>query len=81
VAKMENFDFTIRSFVKSFTLIVSKNGTYKEEKSTNSKFTEKMKAILSRPEVGQRIIFEDIVVEMPGGVDREIASLKLIIKD
>jgi len=81
VAKMSNFDFTIRSFVKSFTLIVSKNGTYKEEKSTSSNFTEKMKAILSRPEAGQRIIFEDIVVEMPGGVDREIASLKLIIKD
>jgi hypothetical protein len=57
------------------------NGTYKEEKSKNGEFTVNMKAILSRPQVGQKIIFEDIVVEMPGGVDREIASLKLTISD
>ena len=77
VAKMENFDFEIRSSVKSFTLKVSKDGTYKEEKSNSFEFTDDMKALLRRPKKGMKIYFEDIVVGMPDGKNRKISGLTL----
>ena len=77
VARMENFDFEIRSSVKSFTLKVSKDGTYNDEKSNSFAFTDEMKALLSRPKKGMKIYFEDIVVSMPDGKNRKIAGLTL----
>jgi len=79
VSKLEDFEFEIRSTVKSFTLKVSKDGTFKTQSSTSYNFTPDMKSILERVSRGDILNFEDIVVSMPGGEDRLIGSLKLTI--
>jgi gliding motility-associated protein GldM len=81
VAKMENFDFELRPSVKSFTLKVTKDGTYLEEKSNSFDFTPDMKELLNSPKRGMTIYFEDIVVSMPGGEKRKIAGLTLKVKN
>ena len=81
VAKMEKFDFELRPSVKSFTLKVTKDGTYLEEKSNSFDFTSDMKELLRSPKRGTTIYFEDIVVSMPGGEKRKIAGLTLKVKN
>ena len=76
-AKMENFDFDVKVRVKSFTIRVSKDGTFKELTSGNNRLTSDMKALLERVRRGNTIYFEDIVVGMPDGTERILAPMKL----
>ena len=79
VARMENFEFTVKSFVTSFTLRVTKDGTFMEEKSNSAQLTDRMKTILNKVRRGDFVYFEDIMVSMPGGDETLIAPLKLKI--
>jgi len=76
-AKMDNFDFDVKVRVKSFTLRVSKDGTFKELTSSNNRLTDDMKALLERCRRGNTIYFEDIVVKMPDGTERILSPMKL----
>jgi gliding motility-associated protein GldM len=76
-AKMENFDFDVKVRVKSFTIRVSKDGTFKELTSGNNRLTNDMKALLERVRRGNTIYFEDIVVGLPDGTERILAPMKL----
>jgi gliding motility-associated protein GldM len=76
-AKMENFDFDVKVRVKSFTIRVSKDGTFKELNSGNNRLTADMKALLERVRRGNTIYFEDIVVGMPDGTERILSPMKL----
>lgn len=78
-AKMDNFDFDVQVRVKSFTIRLSKDGTFKELNSPNNKITSDMKALLNRVKRGNTIYFEDIIVGMPDGTERMVSSLKLKI--
>jgi len=77
--KMDNFDFDVKVRVKSFTIRLSKDGTFKELNSPNNRITADMKALLNRVKRGNTIYFEDIIVGMPDGTERMVASLKLKI--
>ncbi len=76
-AKMDNFDFDVKVRVKSFTIRVSKDGTFKELTSGNNRLTNDMKALLERVRRGNTIYFEDIVVGLPDGTERILAPMKL----
>ena len=78
-AKMDNFDFDVKVRVKSFTIRVSKDGTFKDLNSPNNRLTNDMKALLDRVRRGNVIYFEDIVVGMPDGSQRVLAPMKLKI--
>jgi gliding motility-associated protein GldM len=78
-AKMDNFDFDVQVRVKSFTIRLSKDGTFKELNSPNNKITSDMRALLNRVKRGNTIYFEDIIVGMPDGTERMVSSLKLKI--
>tara|TARA_B110000091_G_scaffold161684_1_gene172414 strand:+ start:211 stop:1944 length:1734 start_codon:yes stop_codon:yes gene_type:complete len=77
--KMDNFDFDVQVRVKSFTIRLSKDGTFKELNSPNNRITTDMKALLNRVKRGNTIYFEDIIVGMPDGTERRVSSLKLKI--
>jgi gliding motility-associated protein GldM len=77
--KMDNFDFDVKVLVKSFTIRLSKDGTFKELNSPNNRITSDMKDLLNRVKRGDTIYFEDIIVGMPDGTERMVASLKLKI--
>ena len=76
-AEMDKFDFDLKTSVKSFTLKVTKDGTYLEEKSNSYNLTSDMVEILRSARRGMTIYFEDIVVNMPGGELRKINGLTL----
>ena len=76
-AKMDNFDFDVKVRVKSFTLRVSKDGTFKELTSSNNRLTDDMKMLLERCRRGNTIYFEDILVKMPDGTERILSPMKL----
>jgi gliding motility-associated protein GldM len=78
-AYMDNFDFDVKVRVKSFTIRLSKDGTFKELNSPNNRITSDMKALLNRVKRGNTIYFEDIIVGMPDGTERLVSSLKLKI--
>jgi len=77
--KMDNFDFDVKVLVKSFSIRLSKDGTFKELNSPNNRITSDMQALLGRVKRGNTIYFEDIIVGMPDGTERMVASLKLKI--
>ena len=76
-AKMDNFDFDVKVRVKSFTIRVSKDGTFKDLSSGNNRITSDMKALLERVRRGNTIYFEDIIVSMPDGTERILSPMKL----
>jgi len=76
-AKMDNFDFDVKVRVKSFTIRVSKDGTFKDLSSGNNRITDDMKALLERVRRGNTIYFEDIIVSMPDGTERILPPMKL----
>ena len=76
-AKMDNFDFDVKVRVKSFTIRVSKDGTFKDLSSGNNRITSDMKALLERVRRGNTIYFEDIIVSMPDGTERILPPMKL----
>ena len=73
-AKMENFDFDLSVSVKEFTLTVKAGSDLMSFKSKNNKLTAQMKTVLKKVKRGQRVYFEDIKVNMPGGA-RKVPSL------
>jgi gliding motility-associated protein GldM len=76
-AKMDNFDFDVKVRVKSFTIRVSKDGTFKDLSSGNNRITDDMKSLLERVRRGNTIYFEDIIVSMPDGTERILPPMKL----
>jgi len=76
-AKMVNFDFDVKVVVKSFSISVSRDGTLVERKSNSNRLTDNMKELLNRVTRGNVIYIEDIVVKMPDGTERQLATMKL----
>lgn len=76
-AKMVNFDFDVKVVVKSFSISVSRDGTLVERKSNSNRLTDNMKELLNRVTRGNVIYIEDIVVKMPDGSERQLATMKL----
>jgi len=76
-AQMVNFDFDVRVVVKSFSVSVSRDGTLVEKKSNNNRLTDDMKQLFNRVSRGNVVYFEDIIVGMPDGTERQVAAMKL----
>lgn len=76
-AQMVNFDFDVRVVVKSFSVSVSRDGTLVEKKSSNNRLTADMKQLFNRVSRGNVVYFEDIIVGMPDGTERQVAAMKL----
>jgi hypothetical protein len=74
---MVNFDFDVKVVVKSFSISVSRDGTLVERKSNSNRLTDNMKELLNRVTRGNVIYIEDIVVKMPDGTERQLATMKL----
>ncbi len=78
-ARMENFDFNVTVVVKSFQLVVNRDGTLIRKASSSNRLTSDMKSLLESCARGTVIYLEDIVVGMPDGTDRPLAPLKLTV--
>ena len=78
-ARMEGFDFDVKVRVKSFTLKVSKDGTFSDLPSGNNRLTSDQKEALKRLRRGNVIYLEDILVSMPDGTERDLPPMKLKI--
>ena len=78
-ARMENFDFNVSVVVKSFQLVVSKDGTLIRKASNSNRLTQDMKSLLESCARGTVIYLEDIVVKMPDNTERQLAPLKLTV--
>lgn len=76
-AQMVNFDFDVRVVVKSFSVSVSRDGTLVEKKSNSNRLTDDMKQLFNRVSRGNVVYFEDIIVGMPDGTERQVAAMKL----
>ena len=76
-AQMVNFDFDVRVVVKSFSVSVSRDGTLVEKKSNSNRLTSDMKQLFQRVSRGNVVYFEDIIVGMPDGTERQVAAMKL----
>ncbi len=76
-AQMVNFDFDVRVVVKSFSVSVSRDGTLVEKKSNSNRLTGDMKQLFQRVSRGNVVYFEDIIVGMPDGTERQVAAMKL----
>jgi gliding motility-associated protein GldM len=78
-ARMENFDFNVQVVVKSFQLVVSKDGTLIRKASNSNRLSDDMKALLESCARGTVIYLEDIVVQMPDNTEQQLAPLKLTV--
>ena len=76
-AQMVNFDFDVRVVVKSFSVSVSRDGTLVEKNSNSNRLTAEMKQLFNRVSRGNVVYFEDIIVGMPDGTERQVAAMKL----
>jgi gliding motility-associated protein GldM len=76
-ARMEGFDFDLQVLVKSFTLVLSREGTMVDKPSNSNALTGEQKTMLERASRGSTIYIDDIVVKMPDGTERLLAPIKL----
>ena len=78
-ARMEGFDFDVQVRVKSFTLRISKDGSFSDLPSGNNRLTSDQQEALKRVRRGNIIYLEDILVSMPDGTERDLPPMKLKI--
>jgi gliding motility-associated protein GldM len=78
-ARMEGFDFDVKVRVKSFSLKVSKDGSFSDLPSGNNRLTSDQQEALKRLRRGNVIYLEDILVSMPDGTERDLPPMKLKI--
>ena len=78
-ARMEGFDFDVKVRVRSFTLKVSKDGSFSDLPSGNNRLTSDQQEALKRLRRGNVIYLEDILVSMPDGTERDLPPMKLKI--
>jgi gliding motility-associated protein GldM len=78
-ARMEGFDFDVQVRVKSFTLKISKDGSFSDLPSGNNRITPDQQEALKRVRRGNVIYLEDILVSMPDGTERDLPPMKLKI--
>ena len=76
---MKDFDFDVSVRVKSFTLRISRDGTFSELPSSSNRFTADQQTALSKVRRGNIIYLEDILVSMPDGTERGLPTMKLKI--
>ena len=76
-AEMENFDFDVKVSVKSFNMVFIRGGQVIEKSSNSNKTTSEMKANMAKVKRGQKVFIEEIMVTMPDGTTRQLASLAL----
>ena len=78
-ARMEGFDFDVQVRVKSFTLRISKDGSFSDLPSGNNRITPDQQEALKRVRRGNILYLEDILVSMPDGTERGLPPMKLKI--
>ncbi|MCC6599251.1 MAG: gliding motility protein GldM [Crocinitomicaceae bacterium] len=78
-ADMEGFDFNVKVLVKSFKLTITNQGSFKEFKSSNNAVTGDMTDNIKKAKKGEKIFIEEIMVDMPDGTTRKVASITLKI--
>lgn len=78
-ARMEGFDFDVKVRVRSFTMRISKDGSFSDLASGNNRITSDQQEALKRVRRGNIIYLEDILVSMPDGSERDLPPMKLKI--
>lgn len=78
-ARMDNFDFEVTATIKSFNLVISKDGQVIEKAQTGNKLSDDMKTLIGKMKPGERVYFEKIIAKMPDGTDRPLANISLRI--
>ena len=76
-ARMEGFDFDVQVRVKSFTMRISKDGSFSDLPSGNNRITPDQQEALKRVRRGNILYLEDILVSMPDGTERDLPPMKL----
>jgi hypothetical protein len=76
-AAMDNFDFNVKVTVKSFQIAVNRDGQLVELQSRDNRLTSDMSDLLSRVGRGTVVYIENIMVSMPDGSERQLATIKL----
>ena len=76
-AAMDNFDFDVKVTVKSFQIAVNRDGQLVELQSRDNRLTSDMSDLLSRVGRGTVVYIENIMVSMPDGSERQLATIKL----
>ena len=76
-ARMEGFDFDVQVRVKSFTLRISKDGSFSDLPSGNNRITPDQQEALKRVRRGNNLYLEDILVSMPDETERDLPPMKL----
>ena len=79
VARMEGFDFDLKPRVKSFTLRISRDGSFSDLPSGSNRITSDQQTALQRLRRGNIIYLEDIIATMPDGSERSLPPMKLKI--
>jgi gliding motility-associated protein GldM len=75
IAELENFDFDARFTVKSFTFTITlKSGDAIPYKSSSAYLTQEMKDAIGRIRPGEKIYFDEIVLNEPGGGTRNLQT-------
>ena len=76
-ARMEGFDFDVQVRVKSFTMRISKDGSFSALPSPNNRITPDQQEELRRVRRGNILYLDDILVSMPDGTERNLPAMKL----
>jgi gliding motility-associated protein GldM len=79
VTRMPDFDFQMNIPIVSFTMATTVSGEFTELRATGPRFTEQMIAQINNARRGQRISFENIVVQMPTG-NQNVRNFSLTIR-
>jgi gliding motility-associated protein GldM len=79
VAEMENFDFDLTWRVSRFTLSTTRGGYQVDESSDNNLLTKAQKELIQGIARGQKVYFENIRAEGPGGTIRSLGSITITV--
>ena len=80
-AEVLNFNYPVRVRVKTFTLTILGGKKTITIPSTGNLINPKMKEALAAAEEGQRIIFEDLILELPGDEEGVGSPILFTVED
>jgi gliding motility-associated protein GldM len=79
IADMGDFLFDLKMPVTKWTMSMSINGLFTEQKATGSGVTPAMKTMIDKAKKGSKILIEDVYVQAPDG-PRKINTIILTVK-
>ncbi len=78
-AEVEDFEFDVRYVVTSFKVQIIARGLISEEQSTNYRFTDAQKGLISQLRRGSQVMFTEIRAVGPTGETEDLPSIVLKI--